>query len=433
MSSNEPVAEPPRFNERMILLLVAAVQFVNILDFMMVMPLGPDFAAALGISESSLGIIGGSYTAAAAVGGLVAARFLDRFDRRVALAAMMGGLVIGTAMGGLATGLTSLLLARVVAGFFGGPATAVSISIVADVVPVSRRGKAMGAVMISFSIASVLGVPAGLELARLGGWRLPFFSVAALGLVLVGLAITLMPPLRVHLEKQDAGSSISILSLVRDRAAALALLTNALSTISAFMLIPNISAFIQLNRGYPRDRLGLLYFAGGMVSLVLMRAVGSLVDRLGAPMVAAVGTALFSSVVYTAFAMPEPILPVILAFVGFMGASAFRNVSLNAQATRVPRPHERAGFMSALSAVQHTAAAAGAFLSAKLLTQTADHRLEGVGLISWATIAGSLTMPPLLWLIEKAIRIRESAEMQRATKTNIVAANASEVTEDAAL
>jgi hypothetical protein len=42
---------------------LARFTFVNVLDFMMVMPLGPDFAAALDIPTSHLGYIGGSYTA----------------------------------------------------------------------------------------------------------------------------------------------------------------------------------------------------------------------------------------------------------------------------------------------------------------------------------------------------------------------------------
>src|SRR5688572_29947148 len=134
-------------SERTLLLLVGAVQFVNILDFMMVMPLGPDFAKGLGIPESQLGLIGGSYVAAAAISGLLAARFLDRFDRRPALAVAMLGLVAGTAAGGLATGLPSLLAARILAGCFGGPAASLAISIVADAVPPERRGRAMGAVM----------------------------------------------------------------------------------------------------------------------------------------------------------------------------------------------------------------------------------------------------------------------------------------------
>jgi len=143
-------------SERSIVFLVGAVQFVNVLDFMMVMPLGPDFANALGITTSHIGIVGGSYTLAAAVTGVVGSLFLDRFDRRVALGVAMLGLVLGTALGGLATGLPSLLFARVVAGSFGGPATSLSLAIIADAIPKARRGKALGAVMAAFSVASVL-------------------------------------------------------------------------------------------------------------------------------------------------------------------------------------------------------------------------------------------------------------------------------------
>ena len=89
-------------SERAVILLVAMVQFVNILDFMMVMPMGPDFAAALGIPLSRLGLIGGSYTLAAMVSGLVGSLFLDRFGRRNALLVAMLGLVVATVLGGLA-------------------------------------------------------------------------------------------------------------------------------------------------------------------------------------------------------------------------------------------------------------------------------------------------------------------------------------------
>ena len=101
---------PP--SERLIIFLVGAIQFINILDFMMVMPLGPDYAGALGISTAHLGQIAGSYTAAAAIAGIVAARFLDRFDRRKALGVALFGLVAGTAAGALAHGLASLVVAR---------------------------------------------------------------------------------------------------------------------------------------------------------------------------------------------------------------------------------------------------------------------------------------------------------------------------------
>src|SRR5688500_6667798 len=131
----------------------------------MVMPLGPDFAEALGIKNSRLGLVGGSYTAAAALSGIAGSFFLDRFDRRKALAVALAGLILGTALGGFSIGFRTMIAARVIAGLFGGPATSISLAILADVVPPERRGRAMGFVMGAFSIASILGVPAGLEMA----------------------------------------------------------------------------------------------------------------------------------------------------------------------------------------------------------------------------------------------------------------------------
>jgi predicted MFS family arabinose efflux permease len=95
-------------SERRILLLVAAVQFVSVLDFMMVLPLGPDFARALAIPAAKLGLVGASYTAAAAVSGAVGVLFLDRFDRRRALGVALAGLAVGTAAGAFATDLRSM-------------------------------------------------------------------------------------------------------------------------------------------------------------------------------------------------------------------------------------------------------------------------------------------------------------------------------------
>src|SRR2546423_1646114 len=84
----------------------------------------------------------------------------------------------------------------IAAGQFGGPATSIASSIIADVVPQERRGSAMGMVMAAFSVASVLGVPAGLELARHFGWRAPFFAVGGLGALIAISAVFFLPPLR---------------------------------------------------------------------------------------------------------------------------------------------------------------------------------------------------------------------------------------------
>jgi predicted MFS family arabinose efflux permease len=385
----------PRVSERALLFLVGAVQFVNVLDFMMVMPLGPDFAVGLGIPASRLGLVGGAYTAAAAVAGLASATFLDRFDRRRALAVTMLGLVVGTVMGGFARGLGTMLIARCLAGAFGGPATALSIAIVADTVPAERRGKALGKVMGAFTVASVFGVPAGLELARLGGWRTPFFAVAGLGLVVAGAAIVLMPPLRAHLEVARRAPPTRG-EFLRRPVALLSLAATASSMASGFAIIPNIASWVQFNLGLPRERLGLMYMAGGAVTFFTLRVAGRMIDRYGAPAVGALGSALYVAVLGLGFAWPPAGVPIVPLFVGFMVGNSTRNVATTSLATRVPAPQERARFLSAQSAVQHLAAAAGAALSTRLLAEGPDGRIAGMRGLALGAAGVALLLPLLL-------------------------------------
>lgn len=406
-TSTAGAAATRQVSERAVVFLIGAVQFVNILDFMMVMPLGPDFASALGIPVSHLGFIGGAYTAAASVSGLASSFFLDRFDRRSALALAMLGLVIGTAAGGLATGMTSLLAARVVAGAFGGPATSVSLSIIADVVPPERRGKAMGAVMGAFAVASVLGVPLGLELATRGTWRLPFFAVAGLGLLINIGAVLLLPPMRGHLVNRSAPPRLRTLLSRGD--VLLSYSMTWVAMMAGFILIPNLSAFVQNNLGYPRARLGLLYLSGGIASFTTMRGVGWLVDKAGSTRVAAVATVVLSAVIWFGFAHPTNTVPIVVFFVAFMVAMSSRNVAYNTLTSKVPGSGERARFMSIQSAVQHLASAVGAFLAARMLTERPDGSLEGMTQVAQLSIVLMLAVPVMMALVESRVRRRDLA------------------------
>jgi predicted MFS family arabinose efflux permease len=405
---------PPVVSERRIIFLVGAVQFVNILDFMMVMPLGPDFAAALGIPVSYLGLIGGSYTGAAAFSGMLGAIFLDRFDRRTALFVAMLGLVVGTASGALAQGLVSLVLARVLAGFFGGPATALALSIISDVVPPARRGSALGAVMGAFAVSSVLGVPVGLELARRFSWRAPFLSVAALGFVVALSAVAMMPSMRGHLLNRPAKKP-SVFSSVQGPAAWLTLLAMVFVFGGNFMLIPNLSAYLQNNLGYPRDHLGQLYLVGGLCSFFVTRGVGRLVDRFGTTAVAAVGAGLYAAVIFVLCIHPIAALPILGIFVAFMLTGSFRMIPISTLSSRVPSPASRAGYMSLTSVVQHLASASGALISSQLLaSDAATGQLLGMPRLGLIVIAIAAIFPVLLWQAEVKLRARDAQAAQAA-------------------
>ena len=396
-------------SERAVVFLIGAVQFVNILDFVMVTPLGPFFVAGLGVEGSHIGTIAGSYTASAAVAGFAGSYFLDRFDRRRALGVAMLGLVLCTAAGGFATGLPSLLATRLLAGLFGGPATSLALAIIADVIPVQRRGRALGAVMGAFSVASVVGVPLALKAAELGGWRVPFFAVAGLGLLVVLGAVFLLPPLRGHLDAAGrAPKAIPVRELVARRDVQLSYLLTATAMAAGFIVIPNFPTFLAQNVGFPPERLWEVYLYGGLVSFVTLRLVGPLVDRWGSFRVGTVGSVLVALCTAVLFLYYPRWLPVPVLFMGFMMAMGVRNVAYHTLTSRVPELAVRARFMSLQSAVQHLASAAGAFLGAQLLTDLPDGTLGGVGRVAWVSIALTLGVAPLLFAVERRVRAREA-------------------------
>jgi predicted MFS family arabinose efflux permease len=411
----EPADSPSKLTaERRIVVLLAAVQFVNILDFMMVMPLGPYFAAGLGIPTSRIGIIGGSYTAAAAIAGVVGSRFLDRFDRRRALSLAMLGLVVGTAAGALAQSFAALVIARVVAGLFGGPATSISLAILADAVPPERRGRAMGAVMGSFAAASVLGVPAGLELALHGTWRTPFIAVAGLGLLVVVSAFFLMAPQRNHLVRvAGRPAQRSMAAFLADPLVRLSYLATATAFLGVFAVVPNLATFFIFNRGYPPGNLSWLYMFGGVISFFAMRIGGKIVDRRGPMPAIWFGAILLASLCVAGFVPTRSVLPVAVIFVGFMLANSVRMVGLNTLTSKIPSPAERARFMSIQSAVQHMAAAVGAALSSVVLVERADRGLDGMDHVALLTAVLAIALPFLvIVLLRRLPRVQEPTPLK---------------------
>jgi predicted MFS family arabinose efflux permease len=418
-----PAAAAPSPIERRVIILVAMVQLVNVLDFVMVMPLGQDFARALGIDEARLGWIGGSYTMAAAISGLVSARFLDRFDRRKALAVAMLGLVCATAAGGMAQGLPSMMAARIVAGMFGGPATSLSLAIIADVVPPERRGKAMGVVMASFSIASVLGVPAGLAAAQAGSWRTPFFGLAVLGLGVTFYAVSRLPSLRLHMQGTRPKSTPTF-ELLKRREMQLMLAAAGAMTFSIFMIVPYVRSFIVNNYGYPDDEVMFLYLAGGTGSFLVVQFTGRAVDRLGSTPVAALGTILVTVCLLVGFLPAHPIVPVMAVFTLYMSTASLRGVPISTLASRIPAPHERAQFMSMQSATQHISSSIGAIGAAQILaTDPVDHRLLHMPIAVATACLVSLSVPFLLWQVERRVRARVAETAATAPPVGAVARN----------
>jgi predicted MFS family arabinose efflux permease len=409
----------PRMSERRIVWTVALVQLMSILDFMIVMPLGDDFSKALAIPQSNVGFVAGAYTGAAFVSGIVGAQFLDRFCRKRVLMVSMVGLSIGTVLGGFATGLGTLITARLVAGMFGGPATATSLAIVADVVPVERRGRAMAVVMAGFSVASVIGLPLGLMLARQGSWRTPFFVIGGLMLGVFALVAWSMPKLVGHMDRKARHTPA--LELLARREIALGLATTGFVMFSVFSIVPHIPTYLINNLGFPRARYELLYLAGGVMSFLMLQVAGRLTDRLGTVPVMIAGTIASIGALSIGFLVEPPpgtdwfsgaarYTPIVVSFVLFMSSGSLRGVAQSTLATRLPAPNERAQFMSLQSAVQHASATIGAFATASLLTtDPVTRQIEPIWIVTLVAMAGAIAAPICLAATERVLARKAAA------------------------
>src|SRR6266404_1935082 len=172
-------------HERLLLMVLAAIQFTAIVDFLIILPLGPQYMRLFGITPAQFGLIVSAYAISAGISGIATGFFLDRFDRKRALLVLYGGFTLGTLFCALAQTYHLLVAARALAGAFGGVTGALILAIVGDVVPEHRRGAAMGMVMSAFSIANICGVPLGLMLASGFNWHVPFFALAGLSVVIL--------------------------------------------------------------------------------------------------------------------------------------------------------------------------------------------------------------------------------------------------------
>jgi predicted MFS family arabinose efflux permease len=204
---------------------------------------------------------------------------------------------------------------------------------------------------------------------------------------------------------------VSSLELLGKREVQLSFLMSALVMMSGFVIIPYIPPYVVQNLGYPRDELWKLYTLGGFVSFGTMRVAGRLVDRYGSFRVGTAGALGSVVLTYLGFVHYPEWMHIYVLFMGFMLAMGFRNVSYNTLTSRVPEQAVRARFMSLQSAVAHLASAlASAVIGPMLLTNLPDGKLGGVASVAWVSICLALAVPPMLFVVERHVRMRAAAQ-----------------------
>ncbi len=362
--------------ERAVLLTLAAVQFTSIVDFMVIMPLGPQLMRTLEINPAQFGLVVSSYTLSAGLAGVVASTLVDRFGRKSTFLTLYVGFLIGTLLCGLAPTYLALLAARVVTGAFGGVLGGLAMTIIGDVFPEERRGRATGTLMSAFSLASIIGVPFGLYLGTRWGWHSPFLMLVALGLPVLGVGWWALPPLRGHLNKQVTNQFSKLVETYThpNHLRAFALIVSVM--FGTFMVVPFISPYLVANVGILEKDLPWLYVGGGLLALIGAPLVGWWADRVGKFPVYRVIAPLSAALMIGLTTLPRAPLFVAVGFVALlMMTNSGRMVAAMAMVTGCVEPRLRGGFLSANSSVQHVSSGLGAFVAGLIIREGAHKEL----------------------------------------------------------
>jgi len=422
MAVEELISEPAgdRRRERLVLLILAAVQFTSIVDFMVVMPLGPQLQDALHIGSAEFGLIVASYTFAAGVAGFIASAIVDRFARRTTFVVLYAGFLIGTLCCALAPNYHMLVLARIVTGAFGGILGGLSMAIIGDVFPDERRGRATGALMTGFALASVVGVPFGIRLGTEYGWHMPFIALAIAGSPALFLAPFALPPLNAHVGTSHTHPLRSIVETFShvDHLNAFALIIMLM--LGSFTVFPYLSLFLVNNVGMTDRQLEYLYIAGGALTLVTSPIIGRLADKYGKLRMFRIIIPMSVVLLVLITHLPRVHVSVAVAVFGaLMMCNVGRMIAAMAMVTGSIEPRRRGAFMSANSSVQHIASGLGAYLGGVIVQDGPHHSVMHFGTVGW--VAGVATLSTL-WLAGRVRPYDAAADEVSAEKISLAAA-----------
>lgn len=376
-------------NERIILFLLAITQFTHIVDFMIVMPLGAQLMSIFEITPTQFSWIVSVYALAAFVVGLLGAMIIDRYDRKSALLFCYFGFTIGTFACSFASNFVFFLLARAFTGLFGGILSALVLAIVADMVPLARRGKAMGLIMTAFSVASVVGVPVGLWLAAMFNWRAPFVTVGILAALMFFTLWRFMPSMTKHLETEGYIQTKPLEALNKiwsDNNQLRALLFTVTLMLGHFTIIPFIAPYMELNVGFSNFQVSYIYLFGGLLTAFLLPLAGRLSDKYGHVLIFTISSIL---ALFSLFAITNlPMVPIWVALIvtsSYFVVSSGRNVPATTMVTSVVQPENRASFMSIRSSFNELALFVGSLIAGMIIDERSDGSLihyERVGYVA---------------------------------------------------
>jgi MFS transporter, DHA1 family, inner membrane transport protein len=357
--------------ERIILLTLAAAMFTHIMDFMIIMPLGPQLMRLFDITPQQFSFLVASYTITAGLSGFAAAFLIDRYDRKKSMLFIYIGFTVGTIACALAPSYLVLLITRSLTGAFGGVLGAIILSIVADVVPLERRAQGIGIIMASFGFASVLGVPFGLFIASKFSWHETFFVLGGMAMIISGLIIVFIPPITTHISDNGHIKPAEVLrEIFGKKNPRIGLTFTSLLMLGHFTIIPFVAPYMVGNVGFSESQLAYIYLVGGACTLLFSPWVGKMADKHGRLKVFTIfGSLVIIPILTITNLVPVPIWVALIISAVYFIFSNGRMVPSTTMETAIIKPELRGSYMSIRSSVQQLTSGLAAFIAGVIITE----------------------------------------------------------------
>lgn len=214
---------------------------------------------------------------------------------------------------------TVLFLSRMVSAASSSLLIVLCVVMAANIVKPQYRGRAIGIVNMGVSGSLVLGVPIGLTLGNIFGWRAPFLFIALLSLLSIAGIFFFMekvaPAPQHSLAKQ--------LSSLRNRRILFAQLTTLILLTGHTTFYAYLTPFVKTTLGLGGTWISAIYFIYGIAAVGGGAFGGMMADRFGAKrmiftIIVIFGIAIFS-IPYTTFSLP--IFLIIMVIWGMMSWS----------------------------------------------------------------------------------------------------------------
>lgn len=158
-----------------------------------IMGLLPDIAADLDLTAPEVGHLISAYALGVVIGAPLISVMAARLPRRFLLIVLMAVFAAGNLASALAPSYGSVMLFRFLSGMPHGAYFGVAALVAASMAEPSRRGQAVGRVLLGLTVAVLIGNPLAVWLGQASSWRAAFAAVSVIGLITALLLRGILP------------------------------------------------------------------------------------------------------------------------------------------------------------------------------------------------------------------------------------------------